>query len=192
MTTKEKDIIKDTIKDLLKLRKMQLSKNRFMENPFKEDSEYNHINIELKEKRDIKTFELFDIPLIKLNNLLKFSEQFNEVLEIEKQMTKIQAKKYITTKEMEDIYNISVSSQKDYRGRLNDPLPFNQKVFRGKITYTVEDIEKWLKNQNKQIFKVNKRVSKVYKKGLNKNINPLYEWFIDYIKIPLWMFGFLY
>ena len=149
MTTKEKDIIKDTIKDLLKLRKIQLSKNRFMENPFKKDSEYNHINIELKEKRDIKTFELFDIPLIKLNNLLKFSEQFNEVLEIEKQMTKIQAKKYITTKEMEEIYNVSVSSQKDYRGRLNDPLPFIQKVFRGKITYTVEDIEKWLKNQNK-------------------------------------------
>jgi len=67
----------------------------------------------------------------------------------EQKMKKIQAKKYITTKEMEEIYNISVSSQKDYRGRLNDPLPFNQKIFRGKITYTVEDIEKWLKNQNK-------------------------------------------
>ena len=48
-----------------------------------------------------------------------------------------------------DIYNISISSQKDYRGRLNDPLSFQQKVFRGTITYVVEDIEKWLKNQHK-------------------------------------------
>ena len=75
--------------------------------------------------------------------------QKKEVLEVEKEMTKIQTKKYITTKDMRDIYNISISSQKDYRGRLNDPLPFQQKVFRGTITYVVEDIEKWLKNQHK-------------------------------------------
>jgi hypothetical protein len=64
-------------------------------------------------------------------------------------MRKIQAKKYITTDEMVEIYNMSISSQRDYRGRLNDPLPYNQKKFRGKITYTVEEIEQWLKNQGK-------------------------------------------
>lgn len=64
-------------------------------------------------------------------------------------MRKIQAKKYITTDEMEEIYNISISSQRDYRGRLNDPLPFNQNKFRGKITYTVEEVEKWIKNNNR-------------------------------------------
>lgn len=146
MNKKSKETIKEVIEDLLKLRKMQINKNRIMDVPFVDNEEFNQ---QLKEKRDERTVETFDIPLVKLNKLLKFSEQYEEVIDIEKQMKKIQAKKYITTAEMEEIYNISISSQKDYRGRLNDPLPFQQKVFRGKITYIVEDIEKWLKNQHK-------------------------------------------
>jgi len=112
MNNKEKESIKDIIKDLLELRKMQLSKNKFMENPFKEDSELNHLNKEIRDKRQIHTMETFDIPLVKLNKLLEYSDQFDEVLEIEKQMTKIQTKKYITTQEMKEIYNISISSQR--------------------------------------------------------------------------------
>jgi len=53
----------------------------------------------------------------------------------------MQSKKNITTKEFEEIYNISISSQKDYRGRLNDPLPYHQKVARGKIVYVVDEVE---------------------------------------------------
>ena len=64
-------------------------------------------------------------------------------------MKKIQAKKYITIKEFNEIYNISVSSQQQFRGRLNDPLPYHQKVLRGKVVYVVEEVEKWFENQHK-------------------------------------------
>ena len=61
----------------------------------------------------------------------------------------IQAKKNITVKEFTDIYNISKSSQRDYRSRLNDPLPYHQKVAGGKIVYVVEEVEKWFQNQHR-------------------------------------------
>ena len=45
----------------------------------------------------------------------------------EEEIKKIQAKKYITVKEFTKIYNISRSSQANYRGRLHDALPYHQK-----------------------------------------------------------------
>lgn len=71
----------------------------------------------------------------------------NEENDIEAYMVRIQAKKYITVKEFSEIYNVSISSQQNYRGRLYDPLPYHQKVQRGKITYIVDEVEKWLENQ---------------------------------------------
>ncbi len=62
-------------------------------------------------------------------------------------MYKIQAKKNITVKEFSDIYNISKTSQRDYRSPLNDPLPYHQKVAGGKIVYVVKEVEQWLENQ---------------------------------------------
>jgi hypothetical protein len=47
------------------------------------------------------------------------------------------------------IHNMSKTSQQNYRERLYDPLPYHQKVEGGKITYIVEEIEKWLENQHK-------------------------------------------
>ncbi len=38
---------------------------------------------------------------------------------------RIEEKKYITIKEFDEIYNISVFSQQQFRGRLNDPLPYH-------------------------------------------------------------------
>ena len=73
----------------------------------------------------------------------------NEEDDIEVYMAKIQSKKYITVKEFSEIYNVSISSQQNYRGRIYDPLPYHQKVFRGNITYIVSEIEKWLENQYK-------------------------------------------
>lgn len=64
-------------------------------------------------------------------------------------MSKIQAKKYINVKEFQEIYDISKSSQRDYRGRLNNALPYHQKVFRGKILYDVNEVEKWFENEYK-------------------------------------------
>jgi hypothetical protein len=148
MTKKEKVVIKEIIEFLLNTRTRELAENEenfHMVNSFPQYEE-NHFDLEEANKA---TMERYDSRLIALNNLLKQEERNKEVLDIEAEMRKIQAKKYITTDEMVEIYNISISSQRDYRGRLNDPLPFNQKKFRGKITYTVEEIEKWLKNQGK-------------------------------------------
>jgi len=64
-------------------------------------------------------------------------------------ITNLQAKKNITVKELAKLYNISKTSQQNYRSRLNDPLPYHQKVEGGKITYIVEEVEKWLENQHK-------------------------------------------
>ena len=142
MNKKEKVEIKSVIEHILKFRTKEIWDN--------ENVKSSTYDWEEKDRLNAITTEKYDKPLIKLNSLLKYEDKYKEVFEIEAEMRKIQAKKYITTDEMVEIYNISISSQRDYRGRLNDPLPFNQKKFRGKITYTVEEIEKWLKNQGKQ------------------------------------------
>ena len=141
MNKKEKKEIKSVIEHILKFRTKEIWDN--------ENVKSSTYDWEEKDRLNAITTEKYDKPLIKLNSLLKYEDKYKEVFEIEAEMRKIQAKKYITTDEMVEIYNISISSQRDYRGRLNDPLPFNQKKFRGKITYTVEEIEQWLKNQEK-------------------------------------------
>lgn len=91
----------------------------------------------------------FDKTLIKLNNLLDTKEKNQKVIEIEQQLAKLNAKKILTVKELSDKYNISKTSQQNYRQRLRDPLPYHQKVQGGNITYAVEEVEKWLANQYK-------------------------------------------
>ena len=141
MNKKEKTEIKSVIEHILKFRTKEIWDN--------ENIRSSTHDWEEKDRLNKITTDRYDKPLIKLNSLLKYEDKYKEIFELEAEMRKIQAKKYITTDEMVEIYNISISSQRDYRGRLNDPLPFNQKKFRGKITYTVEEIEKWLKNQGK-------------------------------------------
>ena len=149
MTKNEKSEIKLVIEDLLELRKKEIEKNKFLEKPLIRSEEFHSLIDKIQEQNDKNTIEAFDIPLIKLNNLLIKPDQFEEVLEIEKHMKKIHSKKYITVEEMIEIYNISKTSQQNYRGRKNDPLPYHQKVQRGNITYIVEEIEEWLENQHK-------------------------------------------
>jgi hypothetical protein len=91
----------------------------------------------------------FDLPLVKLNNLLNRENQNDEVLEIEKNMAKLHGKKYLSVEEFEDKYNISKSSQTQYRGRMHNSLPYHQIVEKGKITYVVEEVEQWFQNQHK-------------------------------------------
>ena len=149
MTKNEKSEIKLVIEDLLELRKQEIEKNKFLEKPLIRSEEFHSLIDKIQEQNDKNTIEAFDTPLIKLNNLLIKPDQFEEVLEIEKHMKKIHSKKYITVEEMIEIYNISKTSQQNYRGRKNDPLPYHQKVQRGNITYIVEEIEEWLENQHK-------------------------------------------
>ena len=81
-------------------------------------------------------------------DLLK-KETEEEILEVQKQMAKIQAKKIISVREFTDIYGDSKTTQQNYRGRMHDPLPYEQKVEGGKVTYIVEKVEQWKANQYK-------------------------------------------
>lgn len=149
MDKKSKDTIKEVIEELLKIRTDKLHQDREVEHL----SDYKNHSFEEKrkamKKKQLKTIGKFNTPLIKLNHLLEKKEQYKEVLDIEQQMQKIQAKKNITVKEFAEIYNISKTSQQNYRGRIHNPLPYHQKVEGGKIVYVVEEVEKWFENQHK-------------------------------------------
>ena len=149
MDKKSKEIIKEVISDILKLRKKKLRVDTYSDTDFQYIEHTERFKEERIERKQQYTMEEYDIPLVKLNKLLKYEDKFDEVLEIEKQMTKIQTKKYITVKEFAEIYNISRTSQQNYRGRLYDALPHHQKVQGGKIVYVVEEVENWFDNQHK-------------------------------------------
>lgn len=90
--------------------------------------------------------EKYDSRLIALNNLLKHEKRNKEVLDIEK----LQVKKYISTKELAELYpNMPLSTQVSLRGRIHDKLPYHQNVVGGKIMYIVEEVENWRANQHK-------------------------------------------
>ena len=133
--------IKKVIKHILEYRNKEIFDN---ENVY--TSKYDY---EEKDRLNNITTNKYDIPLVKLNKLLKQEERYKEILEIEKQMIKIQSKKNISVKEFAEIYNVSKTSQQNYRGRLDNPLPYHQKVEGGKIIYNVEEVEKWFENQHR-------------------------------------------
>lgn len=155
-------VIKEAINDLLKIRQKRY--NEYIDSLIREEwaldvanNGYKPTNtdiIESEQKRDENDIwdefvTDFDLPLIKLNNLLGKHDQSEEILQIEKNMAKLHGKKYLSVKEFEEKYNMSKSSQQQYRSRLYDSLPYHQKVEGGKIIYIVDEVEKWFENQHK-------------------------------------------
>jgi len=55
--------------------------------------------------------------------------------------------KYLNTKELEKRFDIKERSQKAYRGRIKNPLPFYQDGAGGKIRYKVSEVEEWMNQQ---------------------------------------------
>ena len=98
---------------------------------------------------DIELHKEIDNHLIKLNNLLQEKEQRKEIINLAQEMEKIQAKNILNPKHFFEKYNISISRQRDFRTRLNDPLPYHQMVHRGSISYYVNEVDKWLESNNK-------------------------------------------
>ncbi len=98
---------------------------------------------------NVEKIKKLDNQLVNLNLLLPYLERDKEVIMIDQEMKKIQAKNNITVKEFTEIYNISTSSQRDYRSRLQDALPYHQKISGGKIVYVVEEVEIWFENQHR-------------------------------------------
>jgi len=155
-------VIKEAIHDLLKIRQKRY--DEYMDSLIREEWALDVANnghkptntdvLESEKKRDGNDIwdefvTDFDLPLIKLNNLLGKQDQSEEILQIEKNMAKLHGKKYLSVKEFEEKYNMSKSSQQQYRSRLYDSLPYHQKVEGGKIIYIVDEVEKWFENQHK-------------------------------------------
>jgi hypothetical protein len=157
--TKNNIIIKEAIDDLLKIRLKRydeyidaLTEQEWALDVLNDGAKGYALNFEEKKSGNQIWDEFvadFDLPLVKLNNLLNKQDQSEEVLQIEKNMVKLHAKKNLTVKEFAEKYNVSKSSQTQYRSRLRDPLPYHQKVQGGNITYLVEEVERWLENQDK-------------------------------------------
>ena len=160
---KNEAIIKEVIGDLLKIRKKRYDEHidtlivhswevDFLKSELYDS--YTHADFLASQKNSGEEIwnefvTDFDPPLIKLNNLLNRENQSEEVLQIEKNMAKLHSKKNLTVKDFEEKYNMSKTSQQNYRSRLYDPLPYHQKVQGGNITYVVEEVERWLENQHK-------------------------------------------
>lgn len=67
----------------------------------------------------------------------------------EKKINTIQAKKFVSPKELSEILpNMSISQQQTYRGRLKDRIPYIQQKAGGKITYEVEAVKQWMDGNN--------------------------------------------
>lgn len=146
MDKTSKKIIQEAIKDIIEYRNEEL--DELFKVSFVKDQSLIKKNVNPM-YHNARTLTKYYKTIIKLNNLLNVDEKIN----IAEEMEKIQAKKYITVKEFEEIYNISSSSQKGLRGRINDPLPFTQKrdlngkrISGAKIIYDVNEIEKWMDN----------------------------------------------
>lgn len=77
------------------------------------------------------------------------SKQFSYKKITEDDVKAIQAKKFLSPKELSIKYpRMSLSSQATFRGRLKDKLPYYQATKRGKITYVIEEVELWMDNNN--------------------------------------------
>lgn len=148
MDKRTKETIQEVIEEILDIRKAQVISNWLDKNAPASENTGKRTKGHSKNKHDAM-YKRLDNSLVKLNALLSKKDQYLEVLDIEEQMRKMQAKKYITRKEFAEIYNISISSQDVYRGRLYDPLPYHQKVAGGKVVYVVDEVEKWFANQHK-------------------------------------------
>jgi ABC-type glutathione transport system ATPase component len=146
LTKKEKKIIKESIEILLDARTDMVGMiNKIME------KQYPNLNDFMRHRSfHTRTIRIsFDKPLIKLNDLLDKSEQVDEVLEIQKEMARINAKQYITVDEFTKKYGLSSNAQRIRRGRRGDPLPYYQDGDDCLITYDVEEVNEWRKRNRK-------------------------------------------
>lgn len=82
------------------------------------------------------------------NQTIQLSTIAAQILEQNEKLNALTTQsEYIGTKELEKRFDIKERSQKAYRGRVKNPLPFHQDVENGKISYKVSDIEEWKSKQ---------------------------------------------
>lgn len=97
------------------------------------DKTNKHIELSNKLRQEIE-----DLKLENKQKELKFSLD---------QLRIAQAKEFLSTKELAIVFpNMSVEKQKTYRGRIHDPLPYEQLNKKCKIVYERKKIDIWRKN----------------------------------------------
>jgi|GEM_PF-2805827 len=67
--------------------------------------------------------------------------------EANKKLIEHSPKKFLTVKQLEQLYSISESQQKNLRNRINNPLSYHQDEIGGKIRYEVSSVEGWMSQQ---------------------------------------------
>lgn len=166
MEKKQVELLQNIIKKMNDLQVNTYYKNYdffksydYLKHFYNEEDENEEINKNDFEKVDEKLDKCYKLInsidkeyyklIFELNNLLNYKDKNKEVLKLEERMKEIQVKKYITVEEFEKMFNVSKSSQRDLRSKLRNPLPYHQKIAKGKIVYVVEEVEKWFENQYK-------------------------------------------
>lgn len=104
--------------------------------------EYKEVVVEY---RTTHSEELLNKIAILEKTIIDLSKKLSQQLE----QIPVSEKKFITVKDFENVYSISVEQQRILRGRLNDPLPHVQIKDRGNILYNPKEVEKWLENYKK-------------------------------------------
>lgn len=81
---------------------------------------------------------------------LKSSNRIHTLKQNLEQLNILQEKDFLSTHELAIIYpNMSLNRQVTYRGRIHDPLPFQQLKRGAKITYSRKAVDIWIANNNK-------------------------------------------
>ena len=120
--------------------------NKSLFNKIKESIPYSSKSKKPYSCIDNKLTEI-DNTIIELNSLFDMKDKIVNIQSPSNEIIMLQAKKYITPKQMQKIYNISISQQKQYRSRIHNALPYHQKVRAGNITYITKEVENWIQNQ---------------------------------------------
>lgn len=94
---------------------------------------------------NFETISKYYSSLEKLNKLLDLEDK----IDLKNDIINLQEKEVITVREFKILYGKSPESQKNLRGRIHDPLPYQQTVKNGKITYKKDEVKNWLDNQHK-------------------------------------------
>ena len=110
------------------------------------------MNSNKKNMTDIDIEQIIDVMSIVCNKLDDQAIQLSTIAaQMIAQNEKLNAltpqSEYIGTKELERRFDIKERSQKSYRGRIKNPLPYHQDIENGKISYRVSEVEEWKSSQ---------------------------------------------
>jgi len=99
-----------------------------------------HNSVYVLLKQQLHSYQTIADTAVQLNKIL--DKPITRVSKIEE----AQAKSIITVEEVELLYGYGKESQKGYRSRIKNPLPYLQKGHGAKIQYNKKVVEAWLES----------------------------------------------